>query len=217
MHPTQLNILDSLRQGDTRKFNELLRDIAETSDNLTYHLKQLQKGGFITSPTKGEYALSNKGTVHLNNNLELNHDLFPTVSCMLELHGKDDTVLAMRKLKQPYLGSIHLPTFGVISTQSLQSQIDDFLDRYHIIASSVAFQRVHRKREKDTEELVIFDKFFMVFRGNFTSFEKAIHDREFIAVTVPELRKHPQLLPTSEAMLPGTSVGFTESIENSPF
>src|SRR6185437_4011308 len=108
MHPTQLGILDSLRHASSpKKFGELLRDVAETSDNLSYHLKQLQKFGLIESPTKGEYILAPKGIVYLNNNLELNHDLFPTVSCMLELHGTNDSVLVMRKLKQPYLGKLH--------------------------------------------------------------------------------------------------------------
>ncbi len=214
MHPTQQNILDSLRQGSSRQFNELLRDVAETSDNLTYHLKQLQKDGFIESPAKGEYLLAQKGITYLNNNLELNHDLFPTVSCMLELHGPNDSILVMRKLKQPYLGSLHLPTFGVTSAETLQYQIDEFLDQYHIIASGLEFRTVHRERVCGQDGLPIFDKFFVVFRGAFTAFEQKVDDRQFVNITLDESNKNSQLLSASRTVLSlDPDRGFTEATQ----
>lgn len=213
MHPTQHDILDSLRHGNSRRFNELLRDIAETSDNLTYHLKQLQRRGFIRSPSKGEYALNDKGIIYLNNNLELNHDLFPTVSCMLELHGPNDMILVMHKLKQPHLGSVHLPTFGVTSSQSLQAQIDAFLKRYHIAADHLVFRGLHRERSSNDDNLFVFDKFFVVFHGNFTSFDEHVDDRQFMAENLAELLDNSQLLTASRATLSfGLSASFTENI-----
>jgi len=216
MHPTQHNILDSLRRGNSRRFNELLYDTAETSDNLTYHLKQLQRRGFIQSPSRGEYALNDKGIVYLNNNLELNHDLFPTVSCMLELRSSDGTILVMRKLKQPHLGSVHLPTFGVISSQSLKTQLDIFLKRYHITADHLTFRGIHRERVSNDEDLFIFDKFFIVFKGNFTSFKEDADDRHFRATSLSELLENSQLLDASRTVLSlGPSADFTEHIRNS--
>lgn len=215
MHPTQHDILDSLRRGNSRRFSELLQDTAETSDNLTYHLKQLQRRGFIQSPSRGEYALNDKGNIYLNNNLELKHDLFPTVSCMLELHNSDGMVLVMRKLKQPHLGSVHLPTFGVTSSQSLKTQIDIFLKRYHIKADHLTFRGVHRERASNDENLFIFDKFFIVFQGNFTSFDESADDRRFMAANIPELLENPQLLDASRAVLSlGPSANFTESMRD---
>ncbi|HSX31264.1 MAG TPA: hypothetical protein VLE99_05080 [Candidatus Saccharimonadales bacterium] len=211
MHPTQQTILDSLRQGSSRQFSELLRDVAETSDNLTYHLKQLQKSGFIDSPAKGEYVLAQKGLVYLNNNLELNHDLFPTVSCMLELHNSDGAVLVMRKHKQPYLGSLHLPTFGVTSSQTLPAQIDEFLRRYRVAGSDLTFRGVHRERQQ-SGDLFVFDKFFVVFRGKFASFEQTVDDREFLALPPDELAKGPHLLSASKTVLAlGHTADFTEA------
>jgi hypothetical protein len=212
MHPTQQDILDSLRQGSSRKFKELLQDVAETSDNLTYHLKQLQRGEYIESPSKGEYTLAQKGLIYLNNNLELNHDLFPTISCMLELYGPDGTVLVMRKLKQPYLGSLHLPTFGITSTDSLHAQIDNFLRKYHVAASGIAFRTLYRERARQ-DNLFIFDKFFVVFKGTCTSFEKNVDDREFTAVPVAELTADPALLSASKVILSARhDVSFTEGV-----
>ncbi len=163
MHPTQQDILDSLRKSKSRKFNELLQEVAETSDNLTYHLKQLQKSGYITSPTKGTYVLAENGLIYLNNNLELNHNLFPTLSCMLDLSGPDNTVLLMRKRKRPYLGSVHLPTFGIISSRSLHEQIENFLHQYAITASNITFRGLHRERARGSDNLFVFDKFFVLF------------------------------------------------------
>lgn len=213
MHPTQRDILDSLRRADVRKFGELLLDVAETSDNLTYHLKQMQKHGLIESPAKGWYKLAPRGLVYLNNNLELGNELFPTMSCMLKFRGQGGKVLVMRKLKQPYLGSTHLPTFGIESKKSLQEQTADFLHRYHIAASGLTFKGVHRERAMSEQGQPFFDKFFMVFEGNFTSFEQYVDDREFMALPSAGLSENPQLLPASKAVLSrGSEVIFAEAI-----
>ncbi len=212
MHPTQLEILDSLRQNDAKQFAELLRDVAETSDNLTYHLKQLQKAGYIESPAKGEYKLAQKGIVYLNNNLELNHDLFPTVSCMIELHGPDGAILVMRKLKQPYLGQLHLLTFGVISSTSLQAQIQEFLDRYQIKSDEPKFKCVHRKRVQSSGNLYVFDKFFVVFQGNFSDFEQEVGDRQFLTMTQAELSESTLMLSATKEVLDlDRDSGFSEA------
>lgn len=213
MHPTQLEILDSLRQADSKQFAELLRDVAETSDNLTYHLKQLQKIGFIASPEKGTYRLAQQGIIYLNNNLELQHDLFPTVSCMLELHGMDESVLVMKKLKQPFLGQQHLLTFGVTSTKPLADQIQDFLERYKINANGIAFRNVHRKQVRQASGLFIFDKFFMVFTGKYTDFQREVDDRLFAAITPEELHRLPQSASANTVDFDTTStLEFTEEI-----
>ena len=199
MHPTQLEILDSLRQYDApAKFSELLRDVAETSDNLTYHLKQLQKAAFIESPAKGEYVLAESGLMYLNNNLELNHDLFPTVSCMLELHGPEGKILVMKKLKQPNINKLHLPTFGVTSNGSLGDQIRGFLVLYRIVATDLSFKCVYRERVKTGDNAYIFDKFFMVYGGNFSAYESEIEDRNFTDLSVPELDDSSEILPTTK-------------------
>lgn len=213
MHPTQLEILDSLRQDSSRKFSELLRDVAETSDNLTYHLKQLQKGGFVDSPAKGEYVLSQRAVLYLNNNLELNHDLFPTVSCMLELRDNTGKILLMKKLKQPYLGKLHLPTFGVVSSKSLHAQIRDFLDRYKVTAEDITFKCLHRARRRGGDDVYVFDKFFLVFQGKFISFEQAIEDRQFVALTLDEINASTEMLSaTREVLEVSSDSGYTELI-----
>jgi DNA-binding transcriptional ArsR family regulator len=212
MHPTQLEILDSLRQGEARKFSELLSDVAETSDNLTYHLKRLLTSGYIQSASKGEYSLAKKGLVYLNNNLELNHGLFPTVSCMLELRDQTGAILVMNKLKQPFLGSKHLLTFGVTSDNNLMDQIRGFLDRYHIVADGLSFKCVHRERVKSGDGLFIFDKLFVVFRGALDSYEADVGDREFAVLDMDRLLADPDVLPASKAVLSSApGAGFSEA------
>ena len=211
MHPTQLEILDSLRLDDSRKFNELLRDVAETSDNLSYHLKQLIKVDYIDSPNKGEYRLGQKGLVYLNNNLELGHDIFPTVSCMLELHGEDGKILVMKKLKQPYLGSLHLLTFGVTSAKTLQAQLYDFVANYRIHAADITYQFLYRERTKRADQ-TIFDKFFLVYTGVFRAFETQVDDRQFVALPIADILSNPDVLPASKAVLSGKQGDFEEAI-----
>lgn len=212
MHPTQLEILDSLRLGESRKFGELLSEVAETSDNLTYHLKRLVRAGLIESTTKGEYSLAEKGLMYINNNLELNHDLFPTVSCMLELCNTKDEILVMKKLKQPFLGSKHLPTFGVTSDESLMEQISDFLKKYQIVADNLAFKCNYRERVRSGDDLFIFDKVFVVFTGTFSEFQPMVNDREFLLFGKEALAEDPDVLPASLAVLGLSShSGFTET------
>lgn len=214
MHPTQLEILDSLRQSKSRKFSELLSEVAETSDNLTYHLKRLLKDALIESPNKGEYKLAEKGLIYLNNNLELNHDLFPTVSCMLELHDDSGNVLVMKKLKQPFLGSLHLPTFGISSDAALNVQIDHFIDKYHIEAVNLEFKCNYRERVLSDDKLFIFDKLFVVYKGIFSSYEAKIEDREFLSVPKNDLLIDKITLPASKLVLDINTPGYYESVRN---
>jgi len=213
MHPTQLEILDSLRQGEARKFSELLSDVAETSDNLTYHLKRLQGDGLIESVTKGGYSLAKKGLIYINNNLELNHDLFPTVSCMLELANTHGQLLVMRKLKQPFLGSKHLLTFGVTSDMTLEDQTHNFLDKYRVQAENIRFKRNHRERIESKDGLFIFDKLFVVFKGDLKQFQHKVDDREFLLMQRDQLIKDIEVLPASKAVLAiAQNSSFTEAI-----
>lgn len=213
MHPTQLDILDSLRQSQSRKFNQLLSDVAETSDNLTYHLKRLLKDGLIESPDKGEYSLAEKGLMYLNNNLELNHDLFPTVSCMLELYD-NDKLLVMKKLKQPFLGSLHLPTFGVTSDVSLKDQISQFLETYQIEADNLTFKCNYRERVLSKEDLFIFDKVFVVFKGTFSTYEAEVEDRQFLISSKDELLDNESTLPASKAVIGTDTADFIEAVRH---
>lgn len=216
MHPTQLEILDSLRQGQSRKFSALLSDVAETSDNLTYHLRRLQHAGLVESPVKGEYSLAQKGIIYLNNNLELSHDLFPTLSCMLELANAGNEMLVMKKLKQPYLGSYHLPTFGVTSEQDLWKQIQLFLDKYQIEATDLTFKCNYRERVQDKEGVFTFDKLFVVFTGKFSNHKESIQDRQFLVVSKDSLVADANTLPASRAVLElGTDPGFIETVRQS--
>lgn len=211
MHPTQLEILDSLRQESSRKFSQLLSDVAETSDNLTYHLKRLVQAGLVESIDKGDYRLAQKGIIYLNNNLELNHDLFPTLSCMLELTDTEGRVLVMKKLKQPYLGSNHLPTFGVVSDQSIDKQISEFFEKYQIQATNISYKCNYRERVQDKDSLYIFDKLFVVFSGTLVSFMQSIEDREFLKLAKADLLNDAATLPATKAVIDlKAGAGFVE-------
>ena len=213
MHATQLEILESLRRGESCKFNELMSDVAETSDNLTYHLKRLMTEELIDSSLKGEYSLAKKGIMYVNNNLELSRDLFPTVSCMLELTDAHGHYLMMKKLKQPYLGKKHLPTFGVTSEESILRQIELFFVKYQIEARNIVFKCNYRERIKDADGRLVFDKFFVVYTGVFSAYLKAVADREFLVSAEKSLLADPDTLQTSKAVIGLSSdSGFIDTL-----
>lgn len=201
MHITQRNIIDSLRSSTAKSFAVIQSDVAETSDNLTYHLQKLLEAGFLVSPNKGLYKLNDKGMVYLNNNydLEENH-LFPTLSCMLVLRDVHNDYLLMRKRKQPFLGSLHFLTFGITSDASLKSQIQDFFKTYRMQAKNVHHELVYRKTAaKDGQRY--FDKFFTVYSGELETFESEVGERQFMKMSAAQLAAEPTAIsPTKEVV-----------------
>ncbi len=200
MHVTQRRIIDSLRSSRAKTFSVLQSDVAETSDNLTYHLQKLIESGYIESPNKGLYKLAVAGLVYLNNNYDLENHVFPTVSCMIILQNAKGDYLLMQKQKQPFLGALHFLTFGVTSEKSLVEQMTTFFELYQIKAKAMEFKQVFRKLgQKDSESS--FDKFFMIYTGKLESFEPIISERHFIIMSKNQISSDVSVIsPTLEVL-----------------
>lgn len=200
MHATQRRIIDSLRSSRAKTFSALQSDVAETSDNLTYHLQKLIDSGHIASPNKGLYKLADAGLVYLNNNYDLESHLFPTVSCMIILQDDNGGYLLMQKQKQPFLGALHFLTFGVTSETTLEEQMTSFFELYHIKAQGVEYKMVYRKLGKKASKPFI-DKFFMMYTGKLESFETIISERHFVIMNKNQITSDVAVIsPTLEAL-----------------
>lgn len=177
MHPTRLEILRELRTADGKSFSTLQRDVAETSDNLTYHLRLLMREGYVISLKKGSYSLSRRGLIFINTNQEKYDALFPTLSCMIVLRG-DDKRLLMRKTRQPHIGRLHDITFAIHSTGSVDENISRFLNKYNIKLTNLKYVNTLRIMKK-SDGLFVFDKTFLVHTASLESYVEKIGDRVF--------------------------------------
>ena len=140
MHQTRLDILIALRSKEHKSFSQLLADVAETSDNLTYHLRYLSRDGYVGSVAKGTYKLATKGFLFINTNQEKYDGIYPTVSCMLVIRTEKGRLL-MKKLKHPHIGKLHDITFALHSGNSVAEQIEIFLDTYQMRVEHLTYKK----------------------------------------------------------------------------
>jgi DNA-binding transcriptional ArsR family regulator len=182
MHPTRKELIVALRGSSELSFTELLSAAAETSDNLTYHLKKLQQEELIKKNKSGTYSLAPDGLLYITTNQEKYDGIYPTVSCLLRLETQDGKYLLMVKKKQPNIGSVHDSTFALYSGMSTEYQIAKFCEKYHItLDSDAAYCGTYRLQKTNANETV-FDKVFLVYTGVVLSHTQKIEDREFLSI-----------------------------------
>ena len=179
MHPTRLEILRELRKAKEKSFSQLLKDVAETSDNLTYHLKHMIRDGVVESPSKGTYRLAERGRLLINTNQDKYEGLFPTLSVMLMIRDENGSRLLMRKTKQPHIGKLHDVTFMLRSEVSLEECIQEFCNRYKMVLRDIEFCKTFRKRVLAQDGQPMFDKTFLIHTAKLTSYTVEIEDRKF--------------------------------------
>jgi hypothetical protein len=200
-----------LRRAEEKSFSTLLSDVAETSDNLTYHLKHLARDGYVESPSRGTYKLAEKGLVFINTNQEKYEGLFPTLSCMIVIRTKTGRLM-MRKSKLPHIGKLHDITFAFHSEQSLDHEIMEFLQSYRLEVSALTYRSTFRKRVV-RDGITEFDKTFIVHEARLESYQHQADDREFVEVSDSDIASSPEVLSSSldidSAIL---QVGFTEKV-----
>jgi hypothetical protein len=185
MHETRLEILRALRTKESKNFSDLLSDVAETSDNLTYHLKYLVKDQYVQSPSKGVYRLATKGFLFINTNQDKYVGLFPTLTCMIVVRTVTGRLM-MRKQYQPNLGKLHDVTFALYSDGTVTEQIQKFLSKYELAVKNVEYKSTFRKRVIDGGAC-IFDKVFIVHEAILVSYTPKIGDREFHDISAHDI------------------------------
>ena len=199
MHSTRLDIMRALRKSQRSSFADLQRDVAETSDNLTYHLRYLMREKYIQSPLKGVYCLAPKGEEFINTNQDKYDGIYPTVSVMLVVKDTEGRRLLMRKRKLPHIGKLHDVTFGLWSSSSVDQQIREFCQKYDLQLKDIHFCGVFRKRI-GKESVVRFDKVFLVHKAVLCSYVVEIEDRNFELIPAPVLDIDKSVLESTKSI-----------------
>jgi ADP-ribose pyrophosphatase YjhB (NUDIX family) len=108
-HHIQREILTRLMSATSLRFSELKPDGME-SNIFMYHIKQLQKSGFIEK-SNIRYQLSALGLGYVDTLSTKNHKprRQPKIVAMFVIFNKTHEVLLSRRLHQPFLGSYTFP------------------------------------------------------------------------------------------------------------
>lgn len=108
MHFIQKHILDELRKHGAMRYAALQPDGIESS-HFRYHLKELERDGYVTSPERGVYELTAKGQHYVDrlSRGTVNAINMPKV-ITYTLLTHDDTYLLQVKDREPYKGLLNM-------------------------------------------------------------------------------------------------------------
>ena len=108
MHFIQKHILDELRTRGATRYSALQPDGIESS-HFRYHLKDLERTGYVQSPSRGLYELTTKGQRYvdrLSRNTVNLLNMPKVITYTLLTQG--DTYLLQRKDREPYRGLLNM-------------------------------------------------------------------------------------------------------------
>jgi len=122
MHHIQKHILEVLTYAKRARFSEM-RPPRVDSNVYSYHLKTLQKEGYVERTEKG-YRLSPKGLAYVDkvrlDNFE--QRLQPKIMTILVLQNDKGDILLHQKRRQPFIGSKLLPSGKIhLEDESIQA------------------------------------------------------------------------------------------------
>jgi ADP-ribose pyrophosphatase YjhB (NUDIX family) len=108
MHFIQKHILDRLRETGAMRYSVLQPDGIESS-HFRYHLKELEREQYVTSPERGVYRLTTKGQ-HLVDRLSRHTTNFINMPKVITycLLTQGSSYLLQRKNRDPYRGFINM-------------------------------------------------------------------------------------------------------------
>lgn len=108
MHFIQKHILDELREHGHMRYAALQPDGIESS-HFRYHLKELERDGYVVSPERGVYELTAKGQHHVDRLSRGSVNLVnmpKVITYTLLTHG--DSYLLQVKDREPYKGLLNM-------------------------------------------------------------------------------------------------------------
>ena len=108
-HHIQKYIIGVLMRNPSARFRDM-RPPNTDSNLYSYHLKLLQKQGYIEKDSEG-YRLSKKGIVYVDRVTTANLDvrIQPKITTMFVIQNSDGAVLLYRRYRQPFAGKWSLP------------------------------------------------------------------------------------------------------------
>jgi ADP-ribose pyrophosphatase YjhB (NUDIX family) len=108
MHFIQKHILDELREHGHMRYAALQPEGIESS-HFRYHLKELERDGYVVSPERGVYELTAKGQHHVDRLSRGSVNLVnmpKVITYTLLTHG--DSYLLQVKDREPYKGLLNM-------------------------------------------------------------------------------------------------------------
>ncbi|MCA9336793.1 NUDIX hydrolase [Candidatus Saccharibacteria bacterium] len=128
-HHIQRSIVSVLTKQEFARFRDLKPTNVDTN-LFSYHLKLLQKAGFIAKTEQG-YTLAEKGLQYVDraNTAEMKLRSQPKIITMLLIQGGYGKVLLQKRAKQPYIntwtlpyGKMHIDDESVLAAARRESQ-----------------------------------------------------------------------------------------------
>ena len=121
-HQIQMHIIGVLAHQKYARFRDMRPDKCDT--NLySYHLKVLQREGYITKAEKG-YSLGKKGLIYVDrvSAESMNIRTQPKIVIMFVVQDGDGNVLLYRRVRQPFIEQWTLPCGGIsIDDETIES------------------------------------------------------------------------------------------------
>lgn len=155
MHNIQNSILDQLMQSETKRFSEL-RPKRVDSNLFQYHLKAVIQDGLVEKVSSG-YQLSAKGMYYADRYSALlkTERPQPKIITITIVRNSQGLVLLQQKLKQPFIGTYHLPAGKIHEEEAIINAAQrELAEKTGLLLESFAFQTAVHVRIRSNKELV---------------------------------------------------------------
>lgn len=167
LHYYQKELIKSLSQSDSLRFNDLLIEGLE-SEHMNYHLKKLLEVGFVTKK-RTVYSLTDIGKDYFNL-MDEETDLIekqPKTSIIIhgirKRKGKVEHLL-VKRLRQPYYGKVGRVTGKVRFGEKLQeAAARELLEETGLTAKTFELEEIYRKIRKREDGTWVQDVIFYIF------------------------------------------------------
>lgn len=169
LHKTQANILRVLLFKKTEKFSNLNVE-SLSSDHFSFHINKLIKDGLILKNINGFYNLSNKGKEFANRldtkKVEIEKQAKIGVLIVAsKFENQTKKYLIQQRLKEPYFGFFGFITGKIKLGESALAAAKRELKEETGMSATVKFVGVKHKTDYSTKNILLEDKFFMVFKA----------------------------------------------------
>lgn len=169
IHEIQGEILRVLLLRESARFSEI-NTMKLPTDQLTFHLKQLQAGGIVEKLESGAYQLTPRGKEYANrfdiDSGPMKIERQPKLSVMIigtrERGGKREYLIQTR-LKQPFFGFRGFMTGKVKFGESVLETASRELMEETGLAADLTHRAIFHERIYGTDGELLEDKYFYIF------------------------------------------------------
>jgi ADP-ribose pyrophosphatase YjhB (NUDIX family) len=167
LHSVQLTILSTLRHTHSARFSELQKQSELDSDVFKFHIKALQKRGFVEKALDGTYGLTAAGKLFANNLDDSTRapQKQPKLSVLLLIQRQNErgetAFLLQQRLRHPYWGFIGLMTGPVLWGTSIEDAAKQELKKQTGLSGAPRLRSFIRQTDYiQNSESLLEDKLF---------------------------------------------------------